>query len=69
MTWKLGQKFAIVIVGDEFTRGESNDTNGPWISRQLVDYGFSVELCVQLSDDLDSLSYWLSIYWKVPLIT
>ena len=67
MTWKLGHRFAIVIVGDEFTRGESNDTNGPWISRQLVDYGFSVELCVQLSDDLDSLSYWLRHLLEGPI--
>lgn len=67
MTWKLGQKFAIVIVGDEFTRGESNETNGPWIARQLVNYGFSVELCIQLSDDLDSLSYWLRHLMKGPI--
>tara|TARA_Y100000589_G_scaffold59233_1_gene49758 strand:+ start:3289 stop:4041 length:753 start_codon:yes stop_codon:yes gene_type:complete len=60
MTWKAGDKFAIVIVGDEFTRGESEEQNGPWIARQLVNYGFNIELCIQLSDNPDSLHYWLS---------
>ena len=67
MTWKLGQKFAIVIVGDEFTRGESPEKNGPWIARQLVDYGFTVELCIQISDDFDSLTYWLKYVLKGPI--
>ena len=67
MTWKLGQKFAIVIVGDEFTHGESSEQNGPWIAKQLVNYGFVVELCIQLSDDLDSLAYWLKQVLKGPI--
>lgn len=60
MNWKLGDKFAIVIVGDEFTHGESNEENGPWVARRLVACGFKVELCLQMGDDPETISYWLS---------
>tara|TARA_Y100001968_G_scaffold195702_1_gene179553 strand:- start:437 stop:1189 length:753 start_codon:yes stop_codon:yes gene_type:complete len=67
MTWKSGEKFAIVIVGDEFTRGESAEQNGPWIARQLVNYGFVVDLCIQLSDNPESLGYWLNQILNGPI--
>ena len=59
MNWVLGDKFAIVIVGDEFTHGEANEENGPWVARELVGRGFKVELCLQLGDNPKTISYWL----------
>lgn len=67
MHWSFGDKLAIVIVGDEFTHGESAELNSPWIAKQLVNRGLRVELCVQLGDNIESISYWLTKIIKSPI--
>lgn len=46
---------AVLSVGSELLLGDLTDTNAPWISRQLKDFGVDVRHHLAVGDDLDQL--------------
>ncbi len=47
----------ICLTGSELTRGETHDTNGPFLSTELTSMGFRVEELRLIPDDLEHLEH------------
>jgi molybdenum cofactor synthesis domain-containing protein len=50
---------AIVTVGDELLAGETENTNGTWLARQVTDRGARVARMVTIPDDRPVIARWV----------
>ena len=47
---------AILTVGDELILGDRADTNGPWLSRTLLEHGIKTSERCSVSDSIPAIS-------------
>lgn len=47
---------AIVTVGDELLAGDTADTNGAWLARQITERGASVSVILTIGDDPETIA-------------
>ncbi|MDP7009593.1 MAG: CinA family nicotinamide mononucleotide deamidase-related protein [Phycisphaerales bacterium] len=52
----MSSRAAILTIGDELILGDRFDTNGPWLSRELIARGIPTAKRISLPDDVDAVA-------------